>query len=242
MSTATSATAPRRPRRLLKVLGICAVGLAAVLAAAHLLWKHSGSGEWQLAVEKNGVRIYERKVPGDLIKTYRAQLRIRSTVARAVGAMMDRSVEACAEWNAGCVAEQTVEPWNDRERYYIHFFRMNAPGPMSPREFLLKAQFTPDAQGRSVFIQYTAMPDKLPANDCCYRIRRMNNSWRFTPAPDGELEVEFLQDLDAGIPYFLYNLAAPGFVYDGLALLPKLLNKEKYDQERIPFLAAASVR
>ena len=218
------------------LLGSC-VALAVLLTGAHFMWKASGTGEWNLVMEKDGVKIFERKQPGDTIKTYRAETRIKSTMVRAVGSMMDRTVEACAAWNAGCVSGQEVEPWNEQERYYIHFFHMNSPAPMAPREFLLRAQFTPDAQDQSVFIQYTAMPDKLPLNDCCHRVTRMNNSWKFTPIANGELDVEFYQDLDAGIPYFVYNLAAPGFVYDGLALLPKLVNQEKYDDERISFLA-----
>jgi len=227
-----------KPRKFFRFfLGGC-IALAVLLTGAHFAWKASGTGEWKLVMQKEGVNIYERKQPGDTLKTYRAETRIKSTLARAVGAMMDRTVEACAEWNAGCVSGQEVEPWNEHERYYIHYFRMNSPAPMAPREFLLRAQFTPDADDKSVFIQYTAMPDKLPLNDCCHRVTRMNNSWKFTPLGDGELDVEFYQDLDAGIPYFVYNLAAPGFVYDGLALLPKLVNKEKYDHERISFLAA----
>jgi len=241
MTIETLGQRPAKPRKFFKRLFVVLVSLAVVAVVAHVAWKASGTGEWRLAMEKDGVKIYERKQPGSTLKTYRADLRIHSTVQRAVAAMMDRSLEACAAWNAGCVEEHAVQPWNDQERTYIHLFRMNSPGPMSPREFLLRARFTPDESNGSVFIQYTAMPDELPPHDCCVRVARMNNSWRFTPLPGGELGVEFTQDIDAGIPYFVYNLAAPGFVYDGLALLPKLVNQEKYDHEPIPFLAAATV-
>jgi hypothetical protein len=235
-----TARRPRTVRTFLKSFRKLLLGgslaLAALLIAAHFLWKSSGSSEWQLAMDQDGVKVYAMKEPGSTFKTFRAVTRIKSTTDRAVAAMMDRGLAACAEWNAGCVGEQTVEPWNEQELYFIHFYRVNPPAPLSPREFLLKAQFTPDPRNQSVFIQYTALPDKLPRNDCCLRVTRMNNNWRFTPAGEGELDVEFMQDLDAGIPYFIYNLAAPGFVHDGLVMLPKMLAKEKYGRQRISFL------
>lgn len=208
---------------------------AALLIGAHYTWKMSGSDQWRLVSDKDGVRVYEMKEPGSTFMKYKATMRMKSTMNRIVAGMMDRDLKSCAEWNPGCVSEQTVQAWDQQDRSFVHFYRVNLPNPMAPREFLLKARFTPDAQDQSVFIQYTAMPDELPRNDCCYRVTHMNNNWRFTPAGKGEIEVDFMQDMDVGMPYFVYNLLAPGFVHDGLLSLPRIVNQPKYDQENILF-------
>lgn len=225
----------QRGRRFLKLAlyGGCLLG--ALLIGAHFTWKMSGSNQWRLVSDEEGVSVYEKKEPGSTFKKYKATARIQSTMNRVVAGMMDRDLKSCAEWNPGCVSEQTVQPWNPQERSFVHFYRVNLPGPMAPREFLLKAQFTPELRDQSVFIQYTAMPDELPRNDCCYRVVHMNNKWRFTPLADGEIKVDFMQDMDVGLPYFVYNFLAADFVHQGLMTLPKILNQPKYDQENALF-------
>jgi hypothetical protein len=228
-------------KKFLKVACYGGCFAAALLIGAHYTWKLSGSAQWRLVSDEDGVRVYEMKEPGATFMKYKASMRMKSTMNRIVAGMMDRDLKSCAEWNPGCVSEQTVQAWDQQERSFVHFYRVNLPSPMAPREFLLKAQFTPDTQDRSVFIQYTAMPDELPRNDCCYRVSHMNNTWRFTPAAKGEIEVDFMQDMDVGMPYFVYNRLAPGFVHDGLLSLPRILNQSKYDRENTLFATATTV-
>ena len=239
MTNATVVAQPKpRGRKFLKaaLYGGCAV--AVLLVAAHFTWKASGSSQWRLVANESGVRVYAMKEPGSTFQKYRATMRMKSTMNRIVAGMMDRDLKSCAEWNPGCVSEQTVQPWDEDDRSFVHFYRVNLPDPMAPREFLLKAQFVPDSSDQSVFIQYTAMPDELPRNDCCYRVTHMNNNWRFTPMGEGVIGVHFMQDMDVGMPYFLYNFLAPTFVRDGLLSLPRIVNQPKYDQANTLFAKA----
>lgn len=227
----------RRGRSLLKIALYGGCFSAALLAGAHYGWKMSGSGEWRLVSDQEGVQVYEMKQPGSAFKRFKATMRMKSTMNRVIAGMMDRDLKSCAEWNPGCVEEQTVQPWDQQERSFVHFYRVNLPAPMAPREFLLKAQFTPEFRDQSVFIQFTAMPDELPRNDCCHRVAHMNNKWKFTPRGDGEIGVAFTQDMDIGLPYFVYNFLAPEFVHQGLLSLPRIVNQPKYDQENALFTA-----
>lgn len=241
MTNASVVAQPKpRSRKFLKLALYGSCMAAVLLVGAHFTWKMSGSGHWRLVSNEAGVRVYAKKEPGATFQKFKATMRMKSTMNRVVAGMMDRDLKSCAEWNPGCVTEQTVQPWRDDERSFVHFYRVNLPNPMTPREFLLKAQFTPDFGDQSVFIQYTALPDELPRNDCCYRITHMNNNWRFTPLGEGVIGVDFMQDMDVGLPYFFYNVVAPTFVREGLLSLPRIVNQSKYDRGNTLFAAADS--
>jgi hypothetical protein len=243
LPTLPDVTVPARKhaRPLLKVLASTVGVLAFACVAAHFIWKYSGSNEWSLALDKDGVQIFALKEPGSTLKKFRAFTQIPSTMTRAIAAMRDTDIKTCSEWMSGCAAGQSIEPWSDERMSFTHFYRVNLPGPLAPREFLLKAQFTPNPRDKSVFIQFEAQPDRLPRNDCCLRVTRMNSSWRYTPVGEGKVDVEFTQDVDSGLPYFVANALSPSLIYDTLTSLPKHLNKEKYDRQQFAFVGATAM-
>jgi hypothetical protein len=227
---------PRPIIKITKYLSLVALTLIVILSLAHFVWKSSGSNEWKLEIDKDGVKVYSLKPPGSSLKRIKGITRIKTTLNHAVAAMLDTDTENCAEWIRGCVISQSAEPWNAKDQYLIQFVRVNYPSPFSPREYLLKVQVTQDAKSKAVFVEFTAVPDLLPKNDCCFRVTHMRNSWRYTPLENGEIEVEHLEDVDHEIPYFQWNRMAPNSIHKLLSVLPKHLNKEKYQNSSFDFI------
>ena len=61
----------------------------------------------------------------------------------------------------------------------------------------------------------------------------------YTPKGDGNIEVEFVNDMDmsGAFPKFLLNLGAPGEIHKMLTVdNPKLLRQEKYRNARLDFI------
>jgi hypothetical protein len=222
--------------KIAKIVSLVSLTLVAIFSIAHLAWKNSGSNQWELEIDKDGVKVYSLKAPDSALKRFKGVTRVKTTLNRAVAAMLDPDLENCMDWLRGCVSLQQVEPWNLQGQYLINFYRTNSQPPFSPRESVLKVQVTQDAKSKAVLVEFTAIPDMLPKNDCCYRILYMRNSWRYTPLENGEIEVEHLQDVDRGIPYIRANMKAPGGIYFILTRLPKLLNKEKYHHASFDFI------
>ena len=212
------------------------LSIAHFASIAHSAWKYSGSDQWELELDKDGVKVYSLQSPDSALKKFKAVTRIKTTLNRAVAAMMDTDIQNCAEWIDGCVNGKSDEPWNAQGLYFIHFFQVNYPPPYSPREFLVKTQFTQDAKSKEVFVEFIAVPDRLPKNDCCFRVAHMHNSWRYTPLENGEIEVEHLEDLDNGTPYYQFNRMMPNAIYQLLCVLPMFLNKEKYQHASFDFI------
>ena len=161
---------------------------------------------------------------------------MKTTLNRVVAAMMDTSSEACQEFAPGCTSGKVLEPWNSQSQYFIQSYRVVLPAPFSPRDLVIKSQFSQDLQSKAVLVKCTALPDMLPPNACCVRVKHMHNSWRYTPLENGEIEVEFLGDYDPTIPYFMFNQVVPGALEGLLGHMESFFNKEKYQQADFAFV------
>lgn len=213
-------------RKLAKIVLIGCLSLAAIAVAAHVIWKYSGSGEWQLQAQKNGITIYSLKTPGSTKKKFKGIGRVRATLPTVMASSMD--VDIC-KW-AGCYDARMFERVDERRQFYD--FRMNYPFHFHPREFVVAQHMSRVPDTQALLVEITAAPEKLPTNDCCVRVEHMNNSWRYTPLKNGELEVEYVIDVDEGgyFPYFLANLGTPMFI---AGIVPKM--QFVFDREREKF-------
>jgi hypothetical protein len=234
----TKASAEGKPRvwlRRIKRALLAAVGLACVAGlVAHFTWKYSGSGAWQLEIDKRGIQVYSMKVPGRTVKRFKAVTRIKSTLSRIVAAQISTKTEDCAEWSPSCRSIQSIEPWDDDRMTYVHLYQLDYPRPFKPREYLLKAEVSQDAATKAVLVEFTAMPDALPRNACCVRIEQMHNRWLFTPRGDGEIEVQLETDMDPQMPYFMVNSVSPGFFYQLFRLVGRWYGLDKWANRRFP--------
>ena len=229
----TPSRSRRIVRRIAKVFAYGGVLVVAVLIVAHFAWKYSGSNEWKLEIDRKGVQVYTRKAPGSTFKDIRAVGRVKTTLSRAVAAMTSTETEDCAKWHPGCVAEKTIEPWSAQKLTYLQLYSSKYPSPMSPREFLIKAQVTQDPKSKAVLVDFQAQPDAIPPNECCVRISVLHNTWQFTPRNDGEVEVQLTMHMNPELPYPIFNRFAPRGIHSFFARgLQKYMDKEKWQQAR----------
>jgi hypothetical protein len=112
------------------------------------------------------------------------------------------------------------------------------PFPFRPREFVVRSQIHQDALTKDVLLVYAAAPDKVPPNDCCFRVNNMNNAWRFTPLGNGQIDIVYVMNMNEGgyIPDLLLNRLRPKLVYGVLKGLQRLLDREKYHAVKLAFI------
>jgi len=237
MTKENTITQPRKVlSNVVRLLSFGSALVIAILVVAHFAWKYSGSNKWELELDKHGVKVYALKSPGSTLKQFKAIARIKTTLNRVVAAMTDTSTEACAEFAPGCTSGAILEPWNPQTLYFIQSYHVNFPFPFSDRDLLIKTQFSQDLQNKAVFVQCTALPNKIPHDARSFRVTDLHNSWRFTPLEDGELEVEFLGNYDPGMPYLMFNNVVPDALSHLLPHLERLFNKDKYQHAEFAFV------
>jgi hypothetical protein len=215
-------------------LGGCAA-LIAGLFIAHVAWKYSGSNQWQLDSDRNGVKVYSRKTPGSTLKQFKAVTRVTTTLNRVVAAMNDNSSQNCKDWMPICAGLKSIEPWNPQGLYSITYFRLDLPFPFSPRDLVYKTQISQDPVSKAVTVYLLALPGMVPENKCCVRVTQIHNRWIWSPLKDGEVELQLFSDMDARVPYFLANKRGDD-LGRLLSRVPQLLSKQQYQNEKVDYI------
>ncbi len=220
-----------RGRKFLRFLWIACVSLIVALFVVRVVWRFSGSNQWELVGEKNGVKVYSLKVPGTDVKKFKSVFRVHSTLAGLVKYFQDP--DACND--VGCSHSYIVERVDDQLEYAS--FRYKLPSPFHPREFVVREQFYQNPHTREILVEVAAAPDKLPPDQCCFRVTDMNNMWRLTPVGNGDVEVEYIMNMNEGgfMPDILMNIARPKILFM-MRNLQRFVGKEKYQTAKFDFV------
>lgn len=222
-------TKTKRKRKILKYILYSALALAAILMLLHLIWNRSGSNQWELAIDKDGVKVWTLKTSGSNLVKVKAATRIKSRLGGMVKLLED--LDSCAE--ADCYDAkviQSIETLPGRYAAYVRF-KFDIPG-LKTQDYVLFQEHYQDPVSKKLEINLMAAPSRIPWDECCVRITHLNNSWKITPLRNNELDIEFTQDTDMEMPYFLVNFALTRGTYEILHGLQDIMNMEKYRNAR----------
>lgn len=201
---------------------------------AKMIWKYSGSNQWELVAQnkKHTVKIYALKAPGDELEQIKAVGRMHTSLAGIVKFMQDSDV--CND--IGCTNSRVLERVDDQLQY--NTFRFAYPFPFRAREFVVRSHFSQNPRTKEILLEYAAAPEMLPPSDCCYRITRMNNIWRFRPLGNGVVEAECLLNVDEGgfMPAILVNRVRRKVLLYAMPGIGKLMNKPKYQDAKFDWV------
>lgn len=218
-------------KRLIKVLLLVSVSLVALLFVARLIWRFSGSNQWEFVGERNGVKVYSLKAPGSDLETVKGVVRVRSTLASL--AKMTQDADLCTD--LGCYESKMLERVDDQVQYFS--CRFDFPFPFHTRELVVRTQTYQNPHTKEILVWVAAAPDKTPPNDCCFRVTDMNNTWRYTPLGDGQVEVEHVENANGGgyVPDLVLNMGRRNIMFTALPKLQDILNK-KYQNAKLDFI------
>lgn len=230
---------PKKRKKFFKYLLIGLGSIIGILLVYNWYWTSSGSSEWELEIDKDGVKVYSLKAPGDDVVKYRSIIRGKYTLSQlAAPHLLDHNLATCKEWFENCIGCKIIEPFDTIRQYDVSLWTLEFPSPFAPRELLINTSVTQD-ENKVVTIDVVAVPNAVEPNEGKVRVERMHNVWKFTPLENGMSECELTQDISLGgyFPKFLMNMAGTDanftFMKDEL---PKFLEKEKYRNATFPFI------
>lgn len=218
-------------RKIGKIVFRGIVSLIVLLFVAQMMWRFSGSNQWELALEKDGIKVYSLKSPGSEVVQFKAVGRIHSTVSGIVAWMKDP--DACKI--QGCTESYEVERVGDQLQY--NYFQYDF-SPFGKRDFMIQSLFYQNPQTLEVTLTVQALADKVPQRKDFSRVTNMNNRWRMRPLDNGMAEVEIENNLDMGgfLTNIMFMRTRPRGMYNILTHLEGWVNKEKYQTRRFDFL------
>lgn len=231
-------TQPSKRKSRLRIFGgillIAFVALTVIAVISHNMWKKSGDGQWVKAKEVYGTTIYTLKTPNSTLLKMKVTGRYRSGLGSMIKLMRDPHAGA----DVGVYDSHIIDSVSPALIYYS--FKQKLFFPFKPREYVVKSEFSQDPETKAIFTNFVSAPGKTPESDSVFRVRRMNNSWRFTPQENGVLAFEFIFDADdpgGNFPYFLTNLFMPMMIVDVFNnKMPEILKQEKYVNAKVEYV------
>lgn len=208
-----------------------ALGLAVVGMLAHVFWVRSGSGEWELVRDEDGIKIYSRKDPGYALLKFRSVTRVKTSLTSSV--FMYRGDPTTSADFGGQKFDifRKFETPNSYLSYYS--VEQPMPPPFVTKEMVSMLNYAQDPKSGEVVINVQAAPSALPPTPGVSRVTVLNNIFRLTPMKNGEVEWDIILDADMGLLYPLANLALADFLFKGTIDQRKLVMTEKYQKARL---------
>ena len=205
-------------------------------------WIGSGSNEWELAIDKDGIQVYTLKTPGHYITQTKTVMKGEYRLSQLAAAFLldNASLENCQQWIPECVDDVVIEPYKESEQGDSILWTLDvAPGVFQKREFLIRNYVMQDPDTGIVKVDILAATNKAERNDCCIRITQIHNHWEFKSLGNGQVELSLIQDASMGglFPDFLVNLAGAEEAWKLFKeKVPTLMNKEKYKNASFSFI------
>jgi len=204
-----------------KFLVRAALALVAVGLISHVVWVHSGSGQWKLIRDEDGIQIYSLKDPGSALLKFRGVTRVKTSLTSSV--FLYRGDETTNEDFGG----QNFKIFDRVEtpKMYMAYFSVEQPmpPPLGTKEMVSMLNYAQDPKTGEVLINVQAAPSAKPPTPGTSRVTYLNNLFRLTPMGNGEVQWEITGDVDLGLPYVLTNAAMPDLLFKGLSDQRKLV-------------------
>ena len=231
--------AHERPGKRAKVLKIAALSLLALFVAyeaVFLVWTHSGSNEWKLVHDQDGIKLWTLKTPGVELLKVKGEMRTTARLASVVAILEDTEVP---DKSVGIDKVNVLER-KDTELLYMayHQYEHELPAPIGRREFILQAHHSQDPVTHDIVVNFLAAPNKLPPKAGVVRIKHLNNIWTLSPLENGEVKLLAIVDMDLGgnVPYFLKNVISPMAVQLLFESMRKLSTEQRFANAQVSYI------
>lgn len=175
--------------------------VASLTVACLFVTGPTGAAEdrWALRVDRDGLRVEVREVPGSRFRAFRASVRVAASPDAVLARLRD--VEAYPGWFPDTKEAYVVEQQNGRWASYI---RTGAPWPVKDRDAVYVS--TLEGTGDDFRIIVGVAPSLLPEIDSAVRIREAAGYWRLQREGDGTLITwEFHLEPGGSVPGSLAN-------------------------------------
>ena len=198
-----------------------------------LITNLQAQSDWQLAKEKDGIKVYLRNYKGGKLKELRAICTIKSSL-HAVNAVM-KDVPNAKNWINKIDESILLKQMPDGTLY--KYFVIAVPFPLKNRDVIYHEHSVQEKSDKSLIFSSTSIPDYQPEKDGLVRMIDTQGSWKFTPKGNGELDVVYQLYADpAGIPVWVVNM----MMVDGpIATIGNLRNqvlKEPYKSKKYTYI------
>jgi hypothetical protein len=156
---------------------------------------------WSLAKEKDGVAVYTRAVPGEVLKASRAIVHLKTPPNKLLALLRD--VDRNEEWMDRVTESRLLKKYGPNE--VVYHAKLDVPWPLAKRDMVVRVKITPTDQG--YLILSSNEPNFIPPEEGVIRLPKMESRWEVTLLNDGSMKIvqETLTSPGGKVPDWLAN-------------------------------------
>ena len=161
--------------------------------------------DWELAKEKDGIKVYTRQVEGSKHKAFKGETEFRADFESVSSLIED--VKKFDVWDDDITEIRVLGQEKGKMlKYYVAY---DVPWPLADRDLCVEASIRTDPVTGSKHIDARSIPEAMPQGDGLVRIINYWQKWTIQPDGNGmiHLTVEGFADPAGDIPAWVANLA-----------------------------------
>jgi hypothetical protein len=233
---ATGTQATGKGAKVLKRAGFALSIVLVALLVGHVAWTNSGSNQWRLVSERDGVRIWALKTPGYSLMKYKVNVRFDAELPNVLFTLTD--LDTGKDFGASDI--RRIEEVSAPSVFYAYdTYKLALPAPFGNVEVVILNQCYEEPDTKRFHVNVYAAPNKIPRDGASSRIVHLSNNWTLTPVAGGGVDVESISEMDLGLPYVLANLAMPEVIDTQVKTMRAMLKTDRYKQGK-PVLLSRS--
>ena len=208
-----------------------------IIAAYLLLFLSSiaiAQTDWQLKVDKEGIKVYTKQMENSPLKAVKTVCTINTSLTILTALLLD--INNTPEWVYATKKISLLKQVSLSD--LIYYSEIEIPWPVSNRDFIVLLKVTQDQKTKVVSVIGDNKPDYLPAVKNVVRIKRSYSKWLISPLPNGQVKIEYILEVDPGgvIPAWLINMFATKGPYETFKKLREEVKKPAYIQASLAFI------
>lgn len=226
---------PQSDSKIAKVLRFgskAILALVVVLFVAHIAWTNSGSNEWKVVSDRDGIRVSTLKTPGYSLLKYKMEMHVDSRLSDVVFYMSDINTGR----DVGGVEIQRLQEVVAEPTIYAYDNYKVDLSPFGLVDVMIVNHYVQDPETKKVTINVYAAPQKKPVEPNIMRVLHLSNMFTLTAVKTGGTDIEFMSEMDLGLPYVLQNLVFGGVVEEEGRKMREMLKKDKYKNKQPAFI------
>ncbi len=199
---------------------------------------YSFAADWKFETEKDGVKIYSRKVKGTNILSFKAVGFVDAPLDKMLAAL--RNVEVATEWDKSLLVKKTLKDHSliEADTYSV----VDLPTFFDDRELVLNNILDYDEKTHELIVRAKSVDLKdAPRNKKYTRAEIRIAEFRIKPENDlfTKMSMECMVDPKGDIPPWLANIVQQDMPYNFIKNLEKFANKYKGEanKEILKFIA-----
>ncbi len=193
-----------------------------------------GQKDWQLAKEKNGIKVFSKTNVNNGLKELKTEFIFKNTSISTFFSVFT-DVENCGKWTKDLKYSKILKQLSETET--IEYYQISVPWPFQNRDVIYNIKYSFDENDKSLHLKAKAIPTYIKEEKNVVRIEDSYASWKFTKLDNGNVKVEnHLYANPKGFPAWIVNMFAVDSPFHLMTALQDFIRQPQHQNRAFAFI------